>query len=84
MPGLKKCASLFNPEMNRCSAKEWHNEKLANFFDSIDDPVGRDWAARTISWVKENYPEVRDVLRGKPVAEDVIGLNSLGGINGSK
>lgn len=46
-----------------------HNEKLAEFLDSLPNQREKDIAGLVITWVKETYPEFKDKLNGELIAE---------------
>ena len=46
-----------------------HNEKWAEFLDSLPTQIERDIAGKTMDWIKEAYPQFKDKLNGKLIAE---------------
>ena len=46
-----------------------HNEKWAEFLDSLSNQQEKDIAGRTMDWIKKNYPQFKKELNGKLIAE---------------
>ena len=48
---------------------EYFNEKLAAFLTGFKTPIERSTAAKTMSFILNNYPETHLFLRGDKVGE---------------
>jgi len=46
-----------------------HNEKWEKFLDGLSNQYDKDIAGLTMSWIKETYPQFKDELNGKLIAE---------------
>ena len=46
-----------------------NNEKWEEFLNSLDNQYQRDIAGIVMDWIKETYPEFKDKLNGKLIAE---------------
>ena len=47
----------------------YRNDKIKQYLDSLQ-PEEREVAHKTIEWIKDTFPECRDVLRGKLIYEE--------------
>lgn len=47
----------------------YHNEKWAEFLDSLSNQEEKDIAGKTMGWIKKNYPQFKNELDGELIAE---------------
>ena len=47
------------------------NEKIKKYLDSIQSPYAREVAVRTIDWIKDNFPECKEILQGELIYEEI-------------
>lgn len=46
-----------------------HNEKWAKFLEELPNSETRTTAGLVMDWIKETYPQFKDTLNGKIIAE---------------
>lgn len=47
------------------------NEKIKKYLDSIQSPYAEEVARRTIDWIKDTFPECKEILKGKLIYKEI-------------